>query len=325
MLRIVWRNMIILMVLFTAPSLCAQQAPQYTMHMFHKYQFNPAFGGLERSLSLTTVSRTQWTPITQNPTSQVFSAHLPFYLINGGIGVIVENETLGLEQNTGFQLSYNYVKQTKLGIFSGGLGLGILRKELDGSGIITPEGSYVPGTAINHNDPILPTVGVSGVGLEWRLGVYYVGKYFKSGLSVDNIPSSFVGLEGLNLDITRHYTWYVETRYNLKSRDISLIPSLYVLANAQEIQTTLSCVAEFGNILAGIGIRGFNSRSLDGLNFIMGMQLNKHFRLLYSYDYGLSSLQTVSDGTHEFSLNYNLQKLIDWGLPPKVRYNPRNL
>ena len=86
-----------------------------------------------------------------------------------------------------------------------------------------------------------------------------------------------------------------------------------------------ACIAEFGNILAGIGLRGYNKHSIEGLNIILGMQLSKHLRVTYSYDYGLNSLQTLSEGSHELGMNYNLQKLISWGLPPKNNIQPRNL
>jgi len=314
-----------LMIIFTLLSLpvFSQQASMYTQHMFHKYQVNPAYAGLERSLSITLANRSQWTNVNQSPSNQVLSAHLPFYLINGGIGLIMENERIGLENNTNLEISYNYIYRNSLGIFSAGIGLGVIRKQLDGSRIITSEGEY--GTIINHNDPELPIQNVNGNGLDWRIGLYYLGKRFESGLTIENLPVHNINLNELNIDLSTHYSWYFETEINLQEQDLIIHPTLYLIANNQEVQITTSCVAEIGNILAGVGLRGFNSKSLEGLNFIMGMRLNKHTRLYYSYDYGLNSLQSVSDGTHELMINYNLEKLIEWGLPPKVRHNPRHL
>jgi len=313
----------VVLFLVSSVSVFGQQASIYTQHMFHKYQFNPAYAGLERSLSVTLANRSQWSKLTQNPTNQILSAHMPFYLINGGIGLVVENERIGLENNTSLEVSYNYIYKNSLGIFSAGLGIGVVRKQLDGSGIITPEGVYQP--VINHNDPLLPTQLVGGNGTDWRLGLYYVGNYFEGGFTIENLPAHNVNITDFNIDLSTHYNFYVETDIILQNQDIIIHPSLFIIANNQEVQVTTSCVAEFGNILAGVGLRGFNSKSLEGLNFIMGMRLNKHMKLHYSYDYGLNSLQTVSDGTHELMINYNLEKLIEWGLPPKVRYNPRHL
>jgi hypothetical protein len=39
----------------------------------------------------------------------------------------------------------------------------------------------------------------------------------------------------------------------------------------------------------------------------------------------MSGLQEVTDGSHEVMLNFNLNKPIGKGKPPKIIYNPRFL
>ena len=55
------------------------------------------------------------------------------------------------------------------------------------------------------------------------------------------------------------------------------------------------------------------------------LTFNEHYTLSYAYDIGLSALRGSHEGTHEILLNYNLNKLIGAGLPPKIIYNPRFL
>ena len=93
-----------------------------------------------------------------------------------------------------------------------------------------------------------------------------------------------------------------------------------------EIQTDISSVFQInGNIFGGISLRGYNSTSIDAMAFIIGIQLDKHYTLSYSYDLGLSGLRRAHEGTHEILLNYNLRKMIGTGQPPKIIYNPRYL
>lgn len=302
----------------------AQQNGHYSQHMLNKYQFNPAFAGLERSLSISFANRSQWSKLSQNPNQQALSAHLPVYLINGGVGLLLENETLGLEKNTSIQFSYNYVVQNTLGIFSAGAGIGFYRKQLNGAGILTPEGEY-QGGLINHNDPELIESVINGSTAQWQIGIYYAGKFFESGFSIQNLPAHALNLNPTKIELKPRYIFYAESGFDGWTTSVKLRPSMMIMLNAQEIQLTSSVIADFGNILVGLGLRGFDRNSLEGLNFILGMHINKNIRLSYSYDYGLNSLQDYSEGSHELLLNYNLQKLIGLGLPPKIIYNPRNM
>ncbi|MDQ3015628.1 MAG: type IX secretion system membrane protein PorP/SprF, partial [Bacteroidota bacterium] len=61
------------------------------------------------------------------------------------------------------------------------------------------------------------------------------------------------------------------------------------------------------------------------LILMAGVRLSSRFYLHYGYDIGLSSLQSVHQGTHEIMIRYNLGKMIGAGLPPRTIYNPRNL
>ena len=302
----------------------AQLFGHYTQHMLNKYQFNPAFGGLERSLSVHLSTRSQWTNSTQNPGQQYLSAHLPVYSLNGAVGMQIENESLGLQQHTSAQLSYNYVLKSSVGLFSFGASAGILRIGLNGAGIVTPEGEY-NGPIINHNDPELTEQFISGNTVINTLGVYYVGDYLEAGVSMMNFPSRNSGLDPSNLALSPRLTMYIESYFLLGNAGNKVTTSALLMTNESATQLTLSGLGEFGNILAGMSLRGFSSKSLDAINFLIGSQVNKKLRISYSYDYGLSNIQTFSEGSHELQLNYNLNKQIAIGLPPKVIYNPRSL
>jgi len=64
---------------------------------------------------------------------------------------------------------------------------------------------------------------------------------------------------------------------------------------------------------------------LDAVALMAGFKLNEKLSVGYAYDIGLSALNSVSSGSHELLLNYNLGAPIGKGRPPAVIYNPRSL
>jgi len=167
----------------------AQQAPQYTQFMLNKYQFNPAYGGLDRSLSITAGLRTQWNQFEGAPRTQFINVHLPLYAINGSAGLSVENDQIGPMRRLNLSGSYNYIFESVIGLMSFGGRVGINQITIDGSLLRTPGGSYLDNT-IFHNDPILLSTDMNGISPWWGLGLYVVNDYGEFGLSLDNIPSS---------------------------------------------------------------------------------------------------------------------------------------
>jgi len=300
-----------------------QQSPQYSQFNLNKYLLNPAFGGLERSLSVTAFYRTQWDQIEGAPKQQGINAHMPVYLLGGSVGFSLLNETAGLERNTSFSVSYNAVRQQGFGLFSLGASLGVIQKSIDFSQSLTPDGQYT--TGINHNDPILGIGRANGINALWSVGGYFSNDWTELGVRVQNLPNRAIQLEELNINLEPDYTFFAEFKALNAIRGLKIKPALLLNRNNQETQISVLALTEYGNIFGGIGLRGYNNDSIESIIFLMGVQIDKNYRVSYSYDYGLNSIGRVSDGSHEFILNYNLQKLIGIGMDPPIIYNPRNL
>jgi len=300
-----------------------QRASLSTMHMLNPYQNIQAYAGFDRSLSSTLMYRSQWAPIASNPRYLHFNVHLPVYFLNGGAGIILEQEDLGLESNSTVKLSYNLVYSTQYGMFSGGLSLGFTQKRLFGDEILTPEGEYEPGV-INHNDPILgqgigsasrPTWALSGL---WRLN------NLTAGLQIDDFFAPAYQLDDINYNGRAVFT--LQANYNYRLTDeVGLSPSAMIISNLNLWQINVGVSCNYGNIFGGINMRGFTTNTVESLGIISGIKFNKHYTLAYSYDLGLSSLKNSTEGSHEIILKYNLNKIINTGLPPRIIYNPRDL
>lgn len=314
--------------LFFCSLASAQQSQQYTMYMLNKYAFNPAYAGLDNSLSMTGVYRKQWVGLVGSPESQQVNAHLPFYYLRGGLGINIGNDVAGAERNTSATVSYNYwVPVDKTSLFTIGLSAGIIQKSLDGNLLRTPEGTFIDGVYTNHNDRFLPASAVSAYSPTFNFGLYFKNERIEAGLSVNNLtePKTSLDLDSQSADIlfNRNYFLTLGLNFDIGS-SWTVLPSVFAQSDLVQTEVHFSTIIRHNdNIFGGVSFRGYNSTTVDALAFLAGMKLNERVTLSYSYDLTLSALNTVSRGSHEILLNYNLNKPIGKGLLPKIIYNPR--
>ena len=308
-------------------SLHSQQLGQYTMYMLNKYRNNAAYAGLDNSLSATGVYRAQWIGLEGSPIMQNVNVHLPVYLIKGGVGLNVENITYGAEQNLSATLSYAFHKRVgDEGILSLGLGGGIYQQSLDGSILRTPGGTYEENIPINHNDQLLTEGKVSGITPIFNAGVYFQTEKFEAGVSAMNLIEPKINLENnINFQLNRHYFLTMAYNWDISST-LSLQPSIMIKSDIIETQVEFSTIIQYNsNIFGGVAFRGYNQNTIDAAAFLAGIKLSEKITLAYSYDLTLSSYNSVSNGSHEILINYNLNKVIGAGVPPRIIHNPRFL
>lgn len=322
---IIMKETLVALFFFSCSISFAQQAAQYSLYMFNEFNFNPAYAGLDHSLSLTAGFRSQWTGLPGNPTSQFGNVHLPLYLLNGAVGIQLENDELGPERNLNASLSYAYQAQIGSGILSLGVGAGIFQKELDGSILRTPDGQYEENTTINHEDVLLPLNRISNSTPTFRAGVYFQNEVFEAGLAVTNLSEGSVELGALNFLLKRAF--YFNAAVNLEiGQSLSVHPSVFVKSDATQTQAEISTLFRYNdNFMLGGSLRGYNTSTLDAVAIITGFKLSENISLGYAYDLTLSELNTFNNGSHEIVIGYNLNKRIGGGRPPRIIYNPRNL
>ena len=305
-----------------------QQATQYSLYQMNPYAFNPAYAGMDESLSFTGVYRNQWLGLEGSPESQNISIHTPFYFIGGGVGLNVNNDFIGAHRRTTASLSYSkYLSVGNQGQLGIGLAGGMIQQAYNGGDLRTPQGSY-EGT-ITHNDDFLPNNNVSAITPTISVGIYLKKERLQVGLSANNLVESTLdySLENTNSNIRTKRHYYIYGAYEVDLGDyLTITPSVFAKTDLVETQTDLSAIFTLNEIIfAGASFRGFNPTSLDALVLMAGMQVNANVKFGYAFDMTLSRLQTVQSGTHEIVLTYNLNKKIGAGLPPPIIYNPRSL
>jgi len=303
----------------------AQQAPQFTMGMLNKYNHNPAYGGMDASLSISAFIKTQWQQFPGQPRFQHITAHMPLYIANGGMGVKVYRDQIGVEQLLGFEVSFNYVYETDFGLFSGGIGAGITQMSLDGSLLRSPDGLY-EGNTIIHNDPILSSTNGSGLAPALSLGVYFTNDYLEAGISVDQALSSMITLsndQSTSFQMKRNFYGFAE--YLLQySEAIEIYPSIMLKSDLVQTQIDLSARVVYQDLyFGGLSFRGYSANTIDAVGVILGTRVNPQLSVAYAYDITLSDIRLFSDGTHELLVQYNLNKPLGIGRPERIIYNPR--
>ncbi len=310
---------------FTLVTMHGQQNAQYSLYMLNKFAFNPAYAGLDHSLSLTGVYRGQWVGLEGNPSTAQVNVHMPLYILRGGLGLSFENDELGARQGTQFTLAYNYQLELGDGILSIGVAGGLRQLRLNGNDLRTPQGEYEDGTVINHQDELLPITSINGSTPIFDAGAFYQNDWLEIGVASKNLSEPGIELENLTYQLVRNYIVYGGAYFDITG-SIQLQPSFMVRSDLTQTQTDLSLLVQYNNnIFVGATFRGYSSETIDALGIIGGLKISENITLGYAHDLGLSDLQLVNDGSHEIMLNYNLNKRIGAGRPPNIIYNPRAL
>lgn len=306
-------------------SLYGQQVPQSSHYLFHQLWMNPGYAGVNGVLQLDASARGQWVNLEGAPVSQWLSAQIPAPLFDGGLGINLANDLAGAERTTllQFSIARNLIKRNYL--LRVGVSAGILQKSLDGSRLITPEGSYTD--VINHADPVLSNGRNSGFSPDAGIGLYIRSRRFAGGLAVQHLlglPVSVSGSEDLQIGNNRHFIIYGSYTIPI-TYDIAVRPNIYAKSDLVGLQVELGALFSYNNrFLFGPAVRGYNNSSLDSFLAILAFRPNTELTIAYSYDHTISRLGRYDIGSHEISVSYRLASVLK-AKNSKTIYNPRFL
>lgn len=303
----------------------AQQPAQYALFHLNPMLWNPAYAGLEYSLNATAGYRKQWTQLPGSPESQYFSMHLPWYIVGGGLGMTLENDVLGAGRWASAQVNYSYHLPLGNGLLSLGLGAGVVQRTLDGAQLRTPDGSYEPGAGIDHNDPLLPIAVESGNTPSFHTGIFFQSERINLGIGIRHLTAPNISMPSRNQSIERLISLQMGMNFPV-GRTMNLQPHLLLRSDGRQIQTDIAATVQIQErFFTGISFRGYSTETGDAIAFMAGLPINDYLSMAYAYDITVSGLRQVSNGSHEIVLQYNLQKAIGRGRPPRIIYNPRTL
>lgn len=299
--RAMRRGIIIIAFFAISLSLRAQQDPQFSQNMQNHMTVNPAFAGEQGKWFVSGIYRNQWQRMDGAPETYAFNVDAPLRIrsVDGGIGLNLMSDKLGMQTNLFLMLNYAYKYKLNFGVLSLGIRVGVVNAKIEGEYYIPSGDRYTdPG-----NDPALggSVANVSKMMFDAGLGTFLTGRNYYAGVAVSHItrPSMTIGQIGEfffvpHMCITGGYTFVL-------SPAIDLQPSAFIQTDFVSTQYSMNASAVYKKKYWG----GISYRYEDALVFMGGLELKNGFMVGYSYDWSVSGVGKYTGGSHEVTLSYS--------------------
>jgi len=299
------RPLLFLILLFAVMPLAAtaQSDQHYTMFLYNKLLYNPAYAGSRDITSVNGDYRDQWSGISGAPKTTnitidapVGSYMRPFRKV--AVGGSIASEKIGVENNTNVMGYYAYRIQEGNRVLSFGLRGGLKMYSANYSQLSLNSQND---NSLVHDvkNALLPNAGV---------GVYWYGPNFYAGLSVPNLLQNYYdrkqSTDSKAKEVRGYYAsggYVIDAHENIKIEPQVLMRyagnSMYRLPFNTDLN--VSCFF-YDRLMAGFTFR--TDLSFEG---IVHIQATKNLNIGYAYDYLMSDLKGYDHGAHEIVIGYD--------------------
>jgi type IX secretion system PorP/SprF family membrane protein len=291
----------------------AQFDPQIGQYMFMQPTYNPAAVGEGDLMRVYGAHRMQFTGIMDAPMTTYFSFSSPFVIgkTRHGAGVRFMNDRFGLFTNQSFYVNYAYRLKLGKGYLSIGADLGFLNLSFAVDSVNLGNIESLEDNAYHTaTDQAIPNSrgqsGVSGMGFDMSLGVYYSTSSWWAGVSYGHVTQPVLQWSD-QAEIPVRGTFYAAGGYNWRLRDKKwlLMPSAMLQTDFASWDLNLTMLAQVNDRYRfGVGYRIAGS-----VNILLGMDIISGLELGYTYELPANSLLKESYGSHELYLSYGFNVL----------------
>jgi len=287
-----------------------QQTFKWSQYLMNRYSLNPAVGGLEGCLVFNGGYRMQWAGFDHAPRTMMVSGHRALGKDNSfksgwhGIGARVFRDVYGPFEVISVDPSYAYhINVNRDWVFSAGIFVSFRQYT------VNPGRLRENGGIINESDPVF-----SGTQLVWTYPIFTPGIWLNNtkkksyfGLSIEQVwKSNMSSLGGNRIGtqgrLANHYNFMFGRRVEFKGYDMSLEPSAliqYRWAFPPSIDLNLMWH------LRQKAAFGIAYRNTEGIVGLVELQLNRKWRMGYSFDFATSQIRRGTNlYTHEISLRF---------------------
>jgi type IX secretion system PorP/SprF family membrane protein len=283
----------------------AQTEPHYTMFMYNKLLYNPAYAGSRDVTSVNAGYRDQWTGINgapktfnatiDGPVGSYMSAFRPV-----AIGVSINNEQIGVENKTNLMAYYAYRIKLEKSVLSFGLQAGANLYSANYSQL-NPYQPNDPNLTHNVSNAFLPNFGA---GVYWSASNYYAGfsvpdileEYYDKSVKINNVNAKEIRGYYLN----GGYVFPVSETFKLEPQVMARYAGDGTYSLPFNCDFYLSAII-YDRLLIGVTYRTDNS--VEG---IIHVQATKNINIGYAYDYVLSALNGYAGGSHEIVVGFDI-------------------
>lgn len=267
----------------------AQQEPIFTQLDNTIHFFNPASSGLNYRIQSTALGRYQWSGVNGAPNAQLVNYSMKLKPLHGGIGINYMHETIGFSEINRIKLNYAFhLAEFQGGQLSIGLSAGINNLK------VTP--TWSPPTTLI--DPTLLT-GSNETRFTSDLGLMYKNDELSFGLSMTQMNQASYSSgyrDALHIHFYGDYLFNISATWKFK-------PQMMITSDLNKISALLNFISTFNDKYHF----GAGFRSSESVNLMAGWDILEKYRIRYSYDLGIKSINSNSSGSHEFCIGFLLK------------------
>jgi type IX secretion system PorP/SprF family membrane protein len=286
-------------------SIDAQQDPLFSQYQFTQLTINPAYAGYNDYFDATLVSRHQWIGIDGAPKTQSFAISSPIkHKLGAGLSII--NDQTATISNSSFQGNISYYvdidEDTKLQF---GIKAGINRFNAS-----LVDVKNVDADDMSFSKNILSNSPLFGFGFLVSRNKNYFG------FSIPNLMQTKYSDSSPFHQIRQHH--FIFAGHENQINDDFKLNTAYIIRYTQSAPLSLeatSYVVYKENIWLGLSYR-----YKDALAALLCYDISKNIKIAYSFDYSVNALRRHNSGTHEFMLQYRIQKYVNAPYRKKIKY-----
>lgn len=296
-------------LLFFVSSVFAQFDSQITHYTFFPASINPAMVGETGMVQIVGFQRINYVGMGGGQVTN-FGVNSPLRIknTNHGLGIrfIIANQGSIFSNQNGY-LQYAYKHKTSIGTFGIGIDIGFLSVGFDG----TKEniGEITLGEYHDSTDEKIPTIKVTGTGLDLNIGGVYSFKKGFIGISYAHVNKLSVSWDDGKNTLIFPGIFYAMGTYGFHIPDTRLVfrPSTLLKTDFAAIDWDLGARLEYNDKLWG----GLSYRFGNAVTFMVGMNVFGGLSASVAYDLPASKLITGTFGSFELLLEYNFELLIN--------------
>jgi type IX secretion system PorP/SprF family membrane protein len=289
------KTILTILLIVVSLQLNAQQDPISTLFWNNYAHFNPAMSALDYKHQGSATYRKNYASLT-NGYNTVFANYNMLLGDNHGVGINYLLDEIGITTNQTLNLNYNYqirIDDTKC--ISIGVATGFFINKIE------PE--WVPPTVTF--DPVLLNDSKT-TSSNSNIGVAYSSDKLQVGVGITHLFNNWSRQTGDPV-----YTYVGVRNYYLHAHYKIAIGENFEIRPQAILRTDASFISSDVNLLFTLMDRywvGASYRNSNGLAVMIGWDIMEKFRLSYSYDRAMSSVNNgISGSSHEFGLGILLK------------------
>lgn len=315
------KNLLALVFAFIVSGLFGQD-PEFSQYYAAPLYLNPAFAGTTNDHRFIANYRNQWPNIASGYVTTAISYDYNMAQVNSGIGFLATMDqagTAGMKSSQlNFLYSYRVIVDNKW-VIASGLSFGYAFRTIDFNKLVFGDQLQFDSRAqVPSDDPALYNLGMSSY-FDFNAGMLAYNRTFWLGFAASHLnrPNrSLVNQEAtLPIKATVHGGIRIPLNHSpLKSNHQAVLAPSFVYKKQDRFdQLDIGAHFLYEPIVVGLWYRGIplqqevaDNLSQDAVVIILGFQLPS-LEILYSYDFTVSKLGSISGGSHELALKYKLE------------------